>query len=308
MSNTVENLVIIGSGPAGLTAAIYAARAGLQPLVIDGKNPGGQLMGTSMVENWPGALPIMGPKLMECIRTHAEHFGTRFLSEELVDIDTTQKPFTLTTHKKTVIKAHSIIIATGATPRRLGCPGEDEYWGKGVTTCAVCDGAFYKDRPVVIVGGGDTAMEDASFMTNFSNDITIVHILDKLTACQAMQERVINNPSIKIIYESTVSKIMGNGDHVTSLEIVNKKTGETSTVPTDAIFVAIGLSPNTRIFKNKLELTDYGYLVVKDFTKTSREGIFTAGDVADPRYRQAITSAGTGCMAALDAEKYLKKM
>lgn len=308
MTNKLEKLIIIGSGPAGLTAAIYAARAGLQPLVIEGKNPGGQLMGTSMVENWPGETSIMGPKLMANMREHAAHFGTRFLSEELVDVDTTHTPFTLTTHKKTELKARSIIITTGATPRRIGCPGEDEYWGKGVTTCAVCDGAFYKDRPVVIVGGGDTAMEDASFMTNFTQDITIVHILDKLTASQAMQEKVITNPSIKIIYESTVSKIMGNGDHVTTLEIVNKKTGEISTLSTDAVFVAVGLTPNTGIFKNKLALTDYGYLVVNDFTKTSCEGVFTAGDVADPRYRQAITSAGTGCMAALDAEKYLKKM
>ena len=308
MINKLENLVIIGSGPAGLTAAIYAARAGLHPLIIEGKNPGGQLMGTSMVENWPGEKSIMGPKLMANIREHAAHFGTRFLSEEVVDVDTSAKPFTLTTHKGTRIQAHSVIIATGATPRRLGCPGESEYWGKGVTTCAVCDGAFYKDRPVVIVGGGDTAMEDASFMTNFTKDITIVHILDKLTASQAMQERVINHPDIKIIYNSTVSKIIGNGDHITSLEIINTITQATQTLSADAVFVAIGLTPNTGIFKHKLELTSYGYLVVKDLTKTSIEGIFTAGDVADPRYRQAITSAGTGCMAALDAEKYLKKM
>lgn len=308
MIKPLENLIIIGSGPAGLTAAIYAARAGLQPLIIDGKNPGGQLMGTSMVENWPGAFPIMGPKLMEHIRGHAEHFGTRFLQEEIVDIDVTATPFTLITHKKTAIKAHSIIIATGATPRRLGCPGEDTYWGKGVTTCAVCDGAFYKDRPVVIVGGGDTAMEDASFMTNFTSDITIVHILDKLTASQAMQERVIDNPKIKITYSSTVSSIMGDGDHVTGLEIIHKPTGKVTTLKADAIFVAVGLTPNTSIFKGKLKLTDYGYLAVSDFTKTSCEGIFAAGDVADARYRQAVTSAGTGCMAALDAEKYLKKM
>jgi thioredoxin reductase (NADPH) len=308
MNTTIENLIIIGSGPAGLTAAIYAARAGLKPLVIEGKNPGGQLMGTTHVENWPGETSILGPKLMANMRTHAEHFGTQFLSEEVVDIDVTTKPFTLITHKKTELKAHAIIIATGATPKRLGCPGEDEYWGKGVTTCAVCDGAFYKDRPVVIIGGGDTAMEDASFMTNFTSDITIVHILDKLTACQAMQEKVVSNPAIKIIYSSTVARITGNGEHVSGLEIINKKTGASTTMATDAVFVAVGLNPNTSILKNKLELTAYGYLAVTDHTKTSCEGVFSAGDVADPRYRQAITSAGSGCMAALDAEKYLKKM
>ena len=203
------------------------------------------------------------------------------------------------------LKAQSVIIATGATTTRLGVPGEDTYWGKGVTTCAVCDGAFYPNKKVMIVGGGDTAMEDASFMTKFTSDITMVHILDKLTACHAMQERVLTNPAIKIIYSSTLTDITGNRSHVTQTTITNKKTGETSIHSVDGIFVAIGLTPNTQPFKGQIELTDYGYIKVFDQTRTSVPGIFVAGDVSDDRYRQAITSAGVGCMAALDTERYL---
>ena len=302
-----ENIIIIGSGPAGLTAAIYAARAGLKPLIIDGTNPGGQLMYTSAVENWPGETTILGPKLMGNMRQHAAHFGARFLEETISEVKFDPKNHTLTTHKQQTLTTSAIIIATGATPRRLGCPGEDDYWGKGVTTCAVCDGAFYKDRPVIIVGGGDTAMEDASFMTNFTEKITIVHILDQLTASKAMQERVIDNPNITIIYNSTVSKISGDGNHVTEVEITDK-TGKKSNLATDAVFVAVGLTPNTEMFKGQLELQKSGHIAATDFTKTSIEGVFVAGDVSDPRYRQAITSAGSGCMAALDAEKYLKKI
>lgn len=303
-----KKLIIIGSGPAGLTSAIYAARAGLKPLIIEGKNPGGQLMSTTAVENWPGEKSIMGPKLMMNMREHAQHFGTTFLPEEITEIDVNVRPFRLITHKKTILTADAIIIATGAIPKRLGCEGEGEYWNKGVTTCAVCDGAFYKNRPIVIVGGGDTAMEDASFMTNFTNSITIIHILEELTASKAMQERVINNPKIKIIYSSAVSKIIGDTHHVTSIEIINQKTKETSIIPTEAVFIAIGLNPNSSMVKNKIALTPSGHIVVTDNTKTSCEGIFAAGDVVDAHYRQAITSAGTGCMAALDAEKYLKKI
>lgn len=302
-----EHLIIIGSGPAGLTAAIYASRAGLNPLVIDGSEPGGQLMGTTAVENWPGEKSILGPTLMQNMRKHAEHFGTRFLSATITQVDFAKKPLKMTTSKGEALQADGIIIATGAKPKKLGCEGEEEYWGKGVTTCAVCDGAFYKDRPVVIVGGGDSAMEDASFMTNFTKDITIIHILDKLTASKAMQNRVINHPNITIIYSSTVTAIKGNGDHVTSVLITDQKTKEAKEIPTDAVFVAIGLNPNTAIVKGQLELTDYGHIKTENHTKTSADGVFAAGDVTDPRYRQAITSAGSGCMAALDVEKYLKK-
>jgi thioredoxin reductase (NADPH) len=301
-----KKLVIIGGGPAGLTAAIYTSRAGLKPLIIEGNMPGGQLMGTTYVENWPGDKQILGPRLMIQMREHAAHFGAEFLSEEVVSAQLRQRPFSLVTNANKTIHTDCLIVATGATYKRLGCPGEDEYWGKGVTTCAVCDGAFYRDRKVIIVGGGDTAMEDASFMTNFTNDITIVHILDKLTASHAMQERILNNPAIKIIYSSTITKIEGDGNHVTHVTITNQNDGTSKKVTTDALFVAIGLKPNTGIFVNQLDLNHYGYIVHKEHTQTSIPGVFAAGDVVDYRYRQAITSAGSGCMAALDAERYLK--
>lgn len=300
-----EKLVIIGSGPAGYTAAIYAARADLNPLIIEGPVPGGQLMGTTYVENWPGIKQILGPQLMMQLREHALSFGARTLAEEVISVDFNQHPFLIKTAKNT-LRTQSVIIATGATPKKLGCPGEAEYWGKGVTTCAVCDGAFYKNKRVVIVGGGDTAMEDASFMTNFTDQITLVHILPNLTASHAMQQRVLNNPKINILYESTVTAIEGNGQQVTSLIIKNQKTGQTTQLPTDAVFIAVGLAPNTTIFKGQLDLAKNGYIITQEHTKTSIPGVFVAGDVADFRYRQAITSAGSGCMAALDAERYLK--
>lgn len=307
MTNTVRNLIILGSGPAGLTAAIYAARGNLNPLVIDGTLPGGQLLGTTYVENWPGEKSILGPKLMQNMRDHAKHFGTEFLSETVVKVDFTKKPFTLWTDQHKQLQAHAIIVATGAVPNKLGCPGEKEYWGKGVTTCAVCDGAFYADKNVLVVGGGDTAMEDASFLKRFTNRVTIVQIGDKLTASHAMQQRVINDPDTTIIYNSTVTEIHGNNDHVTSVTLTDQKTHKTSTMNIDGIFVAVGLRPCTQMFKNQLAMNEYGYLEVENNTKSSVEGVFVAGDVADYRYRQAITAAGAGCMAALDVERYLKE-
>lgn len=304
MSDTVEQVVIIGSGPAGLTAAIYAARANLHPLVIEGNNPGGQLMNTTAVENWPGTASIMGPQLMFDMKDHAKKFEARFLSEQVDSVDFSQHPFTITT-KKSVVKTQSVIIATGASPKRLNVPGEEEFWGKGVTSCAVCDGAFFTNRPVVIVGGGDTAMENASFMTKFTDKVTVVHILDKLTASAAMQKRVLNNPNISIVYSSTVSSIQGGASGVTGITIKNQNTGAESTIETNAVFVAIGYKPNTDIFKDKLDLDNWGYIQVTDHTKTSVEGVFSAGDVSDHRYRQAITSSGSGCMAALDTERWL---
>jgi len=306
MTNTVHNLIILGSGPAGLTAAIYSARANLKPLVIDGALPGGQLLGTTYVENWPGEKSILGPTLMQNMRDHAKHFGTEFLSETVVKVDFSKKPFTLWTDQDKQLQAHAVIIATGAVPNKLGCPGETAYWGKGVTTCAVCDGAFYADKNVLVVGGGDTAMEDASFLKRFTNRITIMQIGDKLTASYAMQQRVINDPDISFMYNSTVTEIHGDKDHVTGVTIINKKTQKTSTMDIDGIFVAIGLKPSTELFKNQLAMNDYGYLLIENNTQSSVEGVFIAGDVADYRYRQAITSAGAGCMAALDAERYLK--
>lgn len=308
MANEIHNLIIIGSGPAGLTAGIYASRANLKPLIIEGKNPGGQLMGTSYIENWPGNKSILGPTLMMNIKDHAKHFGSSFLMEEIVKVDFSQRPFTLWTHRNKELKAHAVIIATGTIPNKLNCPGEAEYWGKGVTTCAVCDGAFYPNKEVLIIGGGDTAMEDASFMTKFTNKITLVHILDKLTASTAMQERVINNPAINIIYNSTVTEFKGNGSHVTHAIITNKKTNESQTIAVDGAFLAIGSKPSTTVFQGQLALNQWGYIQVTNNTNTSVPGVFAAGDVEDYRYRQAITSAGSGCMAALDAEKYLKEV
>ncbi len=302
----VRKLIIIGSGPAGLTSAIYAARSNLKSLVIDGDEPGGQLMGTSYVENWPGEKSILGPKLMMNMREHAQHFGTEFLSENVTKVDFSKKPFTLWTNRNKELKAHAIIIANGATPKRLIVPGENEYWGKGVTTCAICDAAFYPDKEVLIVGGGDTAMEDASFMKKFTKKITVVHILDKLTASHAMQEYVINDPDINIIYHSTVTEFHGDGNHVTGVTITNQKTGEKIKKDIDGVFIAIGLTPNTEPFKDHVACDDWGYIKVSNHTNTSVEGIFAAGDVHDYRYRQAITSASAGCMAALDAERYLK--
>ncbi len=304
-TNNTHNVIIIGSGPSGLTAAVYASRAFLKPVVIEGPNPGGQLMGTTAVENWPGEKSIMGPQLMMNMKEHAKHFGTEFISDSVTSVNFKEHPFTVTTNKET-LKANSVIIAAGASPNKLQCPGEDEYWGKGVTTCAVCDGAFYPEKEAVIVGGGDTAMEDASFMTKYTDKITIVHILDKLTASPSMQKRVLDNPKIKIIYSSTVTAIKGNESHVTEIEITNQETQEKQTLKTDVVFLAIGQKPNTQLFKGQLNMDKMGYLDLKDKTKSSVEGVFIAGDIADFRYKQAIVSSGSGCMAALDAQRYLE--
>jgi len=304
--NKPHDLIIIGSGPAGLTAGIYAARANLHPLIIEGHKPGGQLMGTSWVENWPGEKRILGPDLIKKLHEQAEGQGCSFVSQTVTAVDFSKHPFEIITKRQT-LSANSVIIATGASPKYLQVPGEQEYWGRGVTTCAVCDGAFYPNKRVLVVGGGDTAMEDASYMTKFTDKITIVHILDTLTASPAMQERVLNNHKIEIIYNSTLAEIKGDGNHVTQAVIVNKQTDERKTVEAEAVFVAIGLNPNTQIFKGQLELNHAGFIQLAQHTQTSVPGVFAAGDVVDYRYRQAITSAGTGCMAALDVQKYLEE-
>ncbi len=308
MNSTHERLIIIGSGPAALTAALYSARAHLNPLIFEGDNPGGQLMGTTIVENWPGEISIMGPELMMNMRKQAANLGSRFLLEMITQVDFSQKPFKLVSSKNKHFTADAVIIATGASPRRLNCPGEQQYWAKGVSTCAVCDGALYKGRKVAIIGGGDTAMEDASFMTHFTDDLTIIHLLDKLTASMPMQQRVLNNPKIKILYSTSVQEFAGDGQKLTHLNVLNTKTNTRETIATDAAFLAIGNTPNTALFKDQIELTSYGHIVHKSHTQTSVSGVFAAGDVADSRYRQAITSAGSGCMAALDAERYLSAL
>ncbi len=303
-----HKLVIIGSGPAGLTAAIYAARANLKPVIIEGEKPGGQLTTTSYVENWPGEKSILGTTLMINMKDHAAHFGTQFISQTIEKVDFSSRPFTLLTNKGKEIVAESVIIATGATPKRLGIPGEDELWGKGVTTCAVCDGAFYLDKKVIVIGGGDTAMEDASFLKRFTNDITIVHILDKFTASHAMQKRVLKDDNIKKIYNSTATEFHAVGEKLTAVTIKNQKTGEVTKMDMDGAFIAIGLDPNTKPFRDHVECDKWGYITVHGQVKTSVEGVFAAGDVHDFKYRQAITSAGAGCMAALEAERYLESI
>ncbi len=309
MQNKIHKLIIIGSGPAGLTAAIYAARANLEPIIIDGNDPGGQLMKTSYVENWPGEKSILGPKLMMNMRDHAKHFGTQFIAGNVTSVDFSNPDVKrITVDDKTEYQAYAVIITTGATPKKLNVPGELEYWGKGVTTCAVCDGAFYPDKQVVVIGGGDTAMEDASFLKKFTRHITIIHILDKFTASYAMQERVISDPDMKIYYNSTVTEFHGNGQHVSSVTMLNKLTNEKVRLDADGVFIAIGLNPNSGPFRSHLTCNQGGWLDTKDEVSTAIPGIFVAGDVHDYRYRQAITSAGAGCMAALDAERYLSKI
>jgi len=314
MSNQkTEKLIIIGSGPAALTAGVYAARSNLNPLLLEGPTPGGQLISTTDVENWPGETKITGIDLIAKLRKHAQHFGCRFAAETVTAIDTSSHPFTITTKKGSQLSALSVIIGVGAYAKRLNCPGEGEYWGKGVSVCAVCDGAFYKDQNVVVVGGGDTAMEDASFMTNFTDKITVVHILDKLSASPPMQQRVLSNPKTKIIYNSTVTEIKGDGDRVQEVVVTNQNNDEQQTLKTSALFVAIGMQPNTEFLQGVIELGKWGYINVAGNTKrrqtsTSVEGIFAAGDAVDYLYRQAVTASGTGCMAALDAEWYLGKL
>jgi thioredoxin reductase (NADPH) len=305
MAITSERLIIIGSGPAALTAAVYAGRADLKPLVIEGENPGGQLMGTTFVENWPGYTRILGPELMHQMREHARTIGTRFVEGSLTKLIAAPTTFSIETNTTRSYAADCVILAMGALPKKLGCPGEEQYWGKSVTTCAVCDGALYRNKRVIVVGGGDSAMESASFLLKFATHITIVHILDKLTASYAMQKRVINNPAIKILYETTVTHIMGDSHGVTHVQITHQKTGDTVQIPADGVFIAIGLRPNTHMLQGTVSLDQWGYIVVTNNTHTSLKGVFAAGDIHDYRYRQAITAAGSGCMAALDAEQYL---
>lgn len=304
--SSIHPVIIIGSGPAGLTAGIYTARAFLKPLIFQGSKPGGQLMGTSYVENWPGIARILGPDLMIDMQKQAKDLGATLIDEEIISVDFSQKPFRISS-KKMNYQAHSVIIATGACANTLGCPGEKEYWGKGVTTCAICDGAFYPQKKALIVGGGDTAMETASFMSKYTNDITIVHILDKLTASATMQKRVIENPNIHFIYNSTLTEIKGDGNHITQVVVQNKKTNELHELSADVVFLAIGSKPNTQIFKDQLALDSYGYIKLEPGKNSPKEGVFVAGDVSDFKYRQAIVSAGAGCMAALEAQRYLEK-
>ncbi|MEM0149788.1 MAG: thioredoxin-disulfide reductase [Candidatus Micrarchaeaceae archaeon] len=303
----VEDLIIIGSGPAGLTAALYTAREDFKPLVITGVNAGGQLLLTTTVENFP-AFPdgVYGSELIDLMRKQAEKFGSRFIAEDVVSVDLSTRPFKIKV-SSSEYQAKSIIIATGASARWLGIPSEQRFIGKGVSSCATCDAPFFKNKNVVVVGGGDTAMEDSIFLTKFTNSVTIIHRRDAFRASKIMQERALSNPKIKVIWDSAIDEIIGDSK-VTGIKIKNLKTGEISQKDIDGVFVAIGYQPNTKYLAGSLALDDQGYIITKDEVKTDIDGVFVAGDVADRKYRQAITAAGSGAKAALEAREYLQKL
>ncbi|MHA6287286.1 thioredoxin-disulfide reductase [Maricaulis sp. CAU 1757] len=310
MSDTRHaRLIIIGSGAAGYTAAIYAARAMLEPMLIAGLQPGGQLTITTDVENYPGfADVIQGPWLMEQMREQAEKVGTEMVSDIIVKADLSKRPFVLTGDSGTTYTADSVIIATGAQAKWLGLPSEQKFQGFGVSACATCDGFFYRNKEVVVVGGGNTAVEEALFLTNFASKVTLVHRRDSLRAEKVMQDRLFNHPKIEVIWDHVVDEILGGTDPmgVTGVRLAHAKTGETQEIAAHGVFIAIGHAPATELFVDQLETKDGNYLVVEPGTpKTSIPGVFAAGDVTDDIYRQAVTAAGMGCMAALDAERFL---
>ena len=302
-----RNLIILGSGAAGLTAAIYAARANLAPLLFEGIQPGGQLTMTTDVENFPGFRDgIMGPALMTEMRAQAERFGTDFIQATVEAVDVKGHPFRVTADGVTYT-ARALIVATGASAKLLGIPSEALLMGHGVSACATCDAFFFRGKRVIVVGGGDTAMEEATFLTKFATHVTIVHRRDELRASKIMQERAMSNPKISFIWDSEVDEVLGTEvGHVTGVRLRNLKTGKLAEVATDGVFIGIGHQPNTEIVQGQLELHPNGYIKTHGGTKTSVPGVFAAGDVQDHVYRQAITAAGTGCMAALDAERYLE--
>ena len=303
----LRNVVIIGTGPAGLTAALYSARANLKPLVIEGLEAGGQLMLTTMVENWPGHRDgIMGPELMAEMRAQAERFGAEIVRGQVTAVDIQTNPFKVRTSDGEYL-ARTLIIATGASARLLGIPSERSLLGHGVSTCATCDGYFFRGRPIAVVGGGDTAMEEAIFLTRFASHVTVIHRRDTLRASKVMQDKAFANPKISFEWNAEVERVtdVAKGE-VDGIVIRNNVTGDEKTIPVDGVFIAIGHTPNTSLFTNQLEMDPNGYLITHSGTKTTIPGVFAAGDVQDHVYRQAITAAGSGCMAAIDAEKYLE--
>jgi thioredoxin reductase (NADPH) len=313
MTNSISTrLAVLGSGPAGYTAAIYAARAGLAPVVIQGIQPGGQLTTTTDVENYPGFRDVIqGPWLMEEMQAQAEHVGTKIVWDHISAVDLSRRPFRLTGDSGAQYLADALVIATGAQAKWLNLPSEEHMKGRGASACATCDGFFYRGKKVAVIGGGNTAVEEALYLTNHSHDVTLIHRRDSLRAEKILQDRLFANPNIKVIWDSEVVEFVGGGEHevLVGLDIRNRKTGETSRIDVEGAFVAIGHSPATELFKDQLKLDADGYIQVEPgTTHTSVEGVFACGDVMDKVYRQAVTAAGTGCMAALDAEKYLAAM
>jgi len=301
-----ERLVIIGAGPAGYTAALYASRANLSPLVFEGLQPGGQLTITTDVDNFPGFPEgILGPELMDKIRRQAERFGTRFVLGEVTRVDFSRRPFQLWQDDQ-LYTADAVVIATGASAKWLGIPSEGAYRGKGVSACATCDGFFFRGVDLAVVGGGDTAVEEATFLTKFATKVTLVHRRDELRASKIMQERARANPKIDFAWNSVVDEVLGDGKSVTGLRLKSTEDGATRVLPVKGLFMGIGHEPNTAIFKGQLEMNEVGYLTTRPpSSATSVKGVFAAGDVADPTYRQAISAAGSGCVAAIDAERFL---
>jgi thioredoxin reductase (NADPH) len=306
---THAKVVIIGSGPAGYTAAIYAARAMLEPILIQGSTPGGQLTVTTDVENYPGfADVIQGPWLMEQMQKQAEHVGTKIFTDHVTDIDVTRRPFRLTCDSGDVYLADAVILATGAQARWLGIPSEEKFRGYGVSACATCDGFFYKNKEVMVIGGGNTAVEEALFLTNFASKVTVVHRRDAFRAEKILQDRLFKNPKIEVIWDSALEEVVGsaNPPKVTHAKLKNVKTGAITERAVDGVFIAIGHSPSTELVAGKVEMKPNGYVKTAPFsTATSVPGLFAAGDVTDDIYRQAVTAAGLGCMAALESERYL---
>lgn len=302
----MHNVVIIGSGPAGLTAAIYTARANLSPLMIEGSQAGGQLTLTTDVENFPGfPQGIMGPQLIQDIRAQAERFGTVFQTADVTNVDLSRRPFVLTINDEETIHARSLIISTGASANLLGLDSESRLLGHGVSTCATCDGFFFRGQPIAVIGGGDSAMEEATFLTKFASHVTIIHRRDKLRASKIMQDKAMNNEKISFRWNSAVEEMLGE-TVVAGLRLRDSVTNDTATLDCKGVFVAIGHTPNTHIFRGQIEMDTNGYIRTSHGTATSVPGVFAAGDVQDPHYRQAITAAGTGCMAAMDAERFLE--
>lgn len=305
MSSTSEKLVIIGSGPAGLTAAIYAARGGLSPLVIAGRGAGGQLMLTTDVDDFPGFPDgIQGPELMDRMRAQAARFETRFVNEDVVSVDFSTTPFTVRTETKS-LSTQSVIIATGASARWLGLESEQKFIGRGVSACAVCDGLFFKDKDLIVVGGGDTAMRETQHLSKVAKTVTVVHRRSEFRAQSALVDLIKSKPNVKFIFDSELVEVLGD-QKVTGVKLKNVKTDKITELPIDGIFIAIGHQPNTDFLKGQIDLDEHGYVVFHDVTRTSVEGIFVAGDVSDQRYRQGVTAAGAGAAAALDAEWYLE--